>query len=316
MSLGFSLPSKCPFCEHVDTLLHCFLQCPFVMDVWRYASSLFGLAPRFVDGLETFLNALFTDLEQSVGKELSSMLPVLVCWAIWRYRNQLFFDGGRVLLSPVLRMLDQLLFEVSLRQPVRFISTNGHHQHLRSYGRVSFKQGSLSLKSVSWHRPVAQTLKLNVDGSATVGFTGGGFILRDSDGLCIVAKSRFFGPGDSLSAELAAFLDAIRFCLAKGFPRVCIELDSKLLVDMLHLHISWPWKLWSELAQARTLLCDSGYSLFHIYREANSVADSLAKLATSARVTHEYQFGALPSYIRGLIHLDSLSFPYVRARHK
>lgn len=47
-------------------------------------------------------------------------------------------------------------------------------------------------------------------------------------------------------------------------------------------------------------------------REANSVADALARLASGSATSRRFSMGTLPRHIRGLVILDSQQCPYLR----
>lgn len=111
-----------------------------------------------------------------------------------------------------------------------------------------------------------------------------------------------------------ALLEGLRLCAAFGTCGIDIEMDSKLVVDMLHDIVEWPWRLHQELSQAKLLLASVGGRLVHTFREANAVADSLAKIASTTSASHSFTFSTLPLYVRGLLALDRVSYPYVRSR--
>ena len=54
------------------------------------------------------------------------------------------------------------------------------------------------------------------------------------------------------------------------------------------------------------------FQIFHIYCESNTVADGLARLASSQRQSAQFSFSTLPTYLKGLVSLDKVSYPYFR----
>lgn len=98
--------------------------------------------------------------------------------------------------------------------------------------------------------------------------------------------------------------------------RVLIETDSKLLFDLVSGHSPAPWAYYSAFQKVRNLLQLGDFRLFNIYRESNSVADGLAKIASYQRMSMEFSFLTLPQYLRGLLSLDRVSFPYFRVRFR
>lgn len=70
---------------------------------------------------------------------------------------------------------------------------------------------------------------------------GGGGVIRDHKGSVIFAFLHYYGH--SLIAEMRALLDGLRYCSALSLAVTHVEVDSKLLVDILHGVSSCPWRL-------------------------------------------------------------------------
>ncbi|CAK9166787.1 unnamed protein product [Ilex paraguariensis] len=81
-------------------------------------------------------------------------------------------------------------------------------------------------------------LKLNIDGASkgNPGRSGGGAILRNSDGQMVLAGSYFYGICTNMEAEIRALLNGISLMQEYGLQdySLIIETDSKLLVDMVN----------------------------------------------------------------------------------
>ncbi|KAK4852601.1 hypothetical protein QYF36_025365 [Acer negundo] len=69
-------------------------------------------------------------------------------------------------------------------------------------------------KIVKWSRPPVGWIKLNCDGSCrgNPGNTGGGGIIRDSNGMVKRAISTHYRDGTNNGSELKASVDGIRLC--------------------------------------------------------------------------------------------------------
>lgn len=93
-SYGFQLPSKCPCCDHVDTLYHSFFDCPIAAAVWSF---FFGFFPDLFSCAS--LQAVITFCLDSRKPQYIKMLPIFVTWSLWRLRNTVIFDGARVSVS-------------------------------------------------------------------------------------------------------------------------------------------------------------------------------------------------------------------------
>lgn len=118
--------------------------------------------------------------------------------------------------------------------------------------------------------------------------------MRDAQGLILFAESQYFGPGTSLSAEIMALLHGLRLCHDRGFRRVEVETDSSLLVQFVHQKAKWPWRYFSILFHILHLLHVVNSGVSHVYREGNSLADFLAKRATSTLGSMSYTMTSLP----------------------
>lgn len=168
---------------------------------------------------------------------------------------------------------------------------------------------------VAWVKPTSPQLKVNVNSSAlgSPGHSEGGFIVRNSEGRVVAARSIYLHIGSSFRAELLALLHALDFCHQQGFTNLSFELDSMLVVDLLRSP-SLSWRFHSEFSRARHLVLLLGCSIRYVYRVANVVVDCLAKLASTQRLSSTFAFCDLPPYVRGLLALDTAEYPYLRAR--
>lgn len=115
---------------------------------------------------------------------------------------------------------------------------------------------------------------------------------------------------------MTSLLKGLQLCVEQGHLNVFVESDSKILVDMIRGKSHWPWRYRKQLQEISSLMASSGSKLKHIFREANSAADWLAKQASSQRETYMIDAFTMSSFLKGLVQLDQHSFPYVRLRSK
>ncbi|CAI0415399.1 unnamed protein product [Linum tenue] len=140
-------------------------------------------------------------------------------------------------------------------------------------------KGSIQ-RQVSWTKPRAGWVKLNVDGSKRFDPPSSaiGGVLRDSSGEWIVGFSNYVGQASVLEAELQALRDGLNLTWSLGFRKVEVNSDSQTVVHLLkaaefHFH-----PLVTILDDCYSLINrDWDISLHHSLREANQVADALAK---------------------------------------
>ncbi|XP_059077175.1 uncharacterized protein LOC131876284 [Cryptomeria japonica] len=147
-----------------------------------------------------------------------------------------------------------------------------------------------------WLAPSPSWLKLNFDGAARTGVVAGGGIIRDRFGNLILAYAGDFGSASSNMVEAVALFWGLKLALNINAKRLTIEGDSKLIIEAtkgasgISLMISnilkdiWPIIVWLE-----------EFQLQYIYREGNSVVDSLVAVGLEMKGMRCWR------------HLDSLS---------
>ncbi|MQL98975.1 hypothetical protein Taro_031690 [Colocasia esculenta] len=89
---------------------------------------------------------------------------------------------------------------------------------------------------VKWMHPPTGRLKHNVDGAfkLTAGSAGGGGILRDHKGRCMLAFAmKYQGAVSALDAEARALRDSLKTCCNKGFLDIMVETDSLILMQIV-----------------------------------------------------------------------------------
>ncbi len=108
-------------------------------------------------------------------------------------------------------------------------------------------------------------------------------VARDENGQILNAWAKEHIPCDPLQAEAAALFWTVQLAIEKDFKHVIIEGDSKICIDALNGNLnSVNWSI-SSIVCNISELCKyfSSYSFFWTRREANGVAHSLAKAASS-----------------------------------
>ncbi|CAI9782084.1 unnamed protein product [Fraxinus pennsylvanica] len=99
---------------------------------------------------------------------------------------------------------------------------------------------------VTWKKPIAERVKINVDGSSlgNPDQAGGGEVIRNEKGMVLAAFATNFGIESNNEAELRATIEGLKLCQHIGAFHVDLECDSKIVVDwMLKLKCT-VWYLW------------------------------------------------------------------------
>ena len=96
---GLHLQAKCPFYPNEDSLTHCLVTCHASSQVWAWFEQ--GLRLH-IGASDTLLLKLLGWWMHSSGKmllaTLANLLPVLICWELWKARNKAVFED--IVLSP------------------------------------------------------------------------------------------------------------------------------------------------------------------------------------------------------------------------
>ncbi|KAF5477160.1 hypothetical protein F2P56_003831 [Juglans regia] len=134
------------------------------------------------------------------------------------------------------------------------------------------------------------------------GKIGIGVLIRDHQGLVIGAlRANRTLRGNAFDAEAYGLLMATVFCKDLGLRQLCLEGDSKQVVDLLNQDYS-NWSMGGCLiTDAKNILNSAAaWSVSHAYREANMAAHMLAKAALDC-IEDVYDIEMCPTCILPLV---------------
>ncbi|EOY12351.1 Uncharacterized protein TCM_030880 [Theobroma cacao] len=137
--------------------------------------------------------------------------------------------------------------------------------------------------ATNWSTPPPGTLKLNTDGIAKgkPGPAGIGGVIRDHHGFIQGTFSKNIGIEDSNFSEFYAIRDGISFFFSSPWAAthsLVVESDSTNAINWAQHHCKVPWRMKNISNAIETFLRKSTRITFkHVMREANKVADGLAK---------------------------------------
>ncbi|XP_060216384.1 uncharacterized protein LOC132643881 [Lycium barbarum] len=175
----------------------------------------------------------------------------------------------------------------------------------------------LKCTPIYWKKLNTGKLKFNTDGSfckasKTAGIGG---IIRDEEGKLVMEFSIPVECGRSNFAEAMAVEFGSSWCRINGINDIQMELDSQVIANMLTKQNSKNLKLKHIISKILKNVKGTNIEFLHCFREANSVADYLAKLASSSRVKSLYHsHDSLPGEAKGLVQLDQWQLPTFRRR--
>lgn len=127
-------------------------------------------------------------------------------------------------------------------------------------------------------------MKLNSDGSVHRGeqTASAAGVIRNDQGQWLLGYGCNLGACTVPEAELWGLFQGLQLAWVAGFRRLEAEVDSQLLISLLHKELATTHPLHSLVSACQGFLSRDWHVQFrHIYREANRVADSLADLASS-----------------------------------
>ncbi|PKI49502.1 hypothetical protein CRG98_030119 [Punica granatum] len=187
-------------------------------------------------------------------------------WPLWKRRNKCIFEGYQ----PNTTLLHRKCLELS----TEYFASMKHAA-----------TASTTTIQVRWSPPTKHWIKLNIDGSVRhcLGSAGAGGVLRNHLRGWIKGFSRILGYCNNHHAECWALRDGLIMALNMGIQFLLVELDVKIVCDLVSEMINDNLSLMPIIFDCRMLLGRfEGLRMQHIYQEANMVADQLARLASDS----------------------------------
>lgn len=160
---------------------------------------------------------------------------------------------------------------------------------------------------IRWIPPRPGEVALNCDGSVTglgaIATYGG--VLRDDLGNFICGYAVNLGSCSILEAELWSILHGLSIAWNRGFRRIQVYLDSKIAVGLLSEGCYKTNACHALVKAIQDVHAGSGEILWkHTYREANQVADVLAKFGLSLDDQVRF-FYVPPSFVCNALRVDA-----------
>ncbi|XP_071901116.1 uncharacterized protein [Coffea arabica] len=239
-----------------------------------------------------------------------SILPSFICWHIWKARNKAVWEGISLSSGDICHGI--------IQDVVLAVSSEVNRWNLlpffdQFFDRLSEPPMPLQCKIVRWRAAGTRIATLNTDGCSKGNprASGGGGVLRDSEGRFLIGYSVCLGVSTSLLAEVLALLAGLRFCHQRGFTQVRVQSDSLVLVGILQCWFQCSWQIRREVFHIWQLAEDSGH-FSHCFRETNTVADILANEGLLHPLVQMKIYNhpcMLPQLARGALRLDRSGFP-------
>lgn len=261
----------------VESTSHLLLHCETIWKLWCSIFLREGLCWCCPRNLQELLLE-WTHLRGISDHVLWELIPFSLCWSIWLDRNNLIFQNARFATENIWDMhISRIAWWIKAWQKDCSYSMT---DFLLNFSAISLRPIFNSPRSAIWFPPPENVLKFNVDGSSlgNPGVSGVGGVLRNSSRQILGVFSEAAGVLWAYEAEVKAIRKALLFCKQFHYRNVLIESDSTLAVGWVASVHNRPWKLCQDLIQIDLLMSEvECLGVSHIYREANTMADHLAK---------------------------------------
>ena len=137
-----------------------------------------------------------------------------------------------------------------------------------------------TIVQVKWFKPPVGWFKINSDGASygNPGKARSGGIIRDCNGLWIKVYARSIGYATSIIAEFWALRDGLKLALNEGIQRLIMELDVKVVVDLIKSNATTNKPYAPLLYDCRCLLTRFiQVQVVHVYKKGNRCTNALAR---------------------------------------
>ncbi|KAG7578550.1 Zinc knuckle CX2CX4HX4C [Arabidopsis thaliana x Arabidopsis arenosa] len=266
-----AVAASCKRCGNLESTIHILLHCPFAQRVWSRAPLAASLSGSNILRTKLLLTALkpCKNLPPS-GLSLTPIYPWIL-WNLWIARNQLlfedrFFSEDETLLKAIQEaknwqsaQLDSVPLETSLSR---------HAAEL--YEPTHSDINTICLESdAAWN-----------ENAFTCGL---GWIGRTFSGSPVFKGTRFTPHVSStLTGEALAVSAALSDALSRGFTKIHLKSDSKVLMDLIHSNevVNELVGLLHDIRSLASLFTSVSFTF--VPRAANTLADSLAKASLAS----------------------------------
>ncbi|XP_070005612.1 uncharacterized protein [Nicotiana sylvestris] len=131
-----------------------------------------------------------------------------------------------------------------------------------------------------------------------------------------MAFASSIGRTSSNMAEASAALAGVEWCSRNGCNNIILECDSQLVVDLINGKSKPPWKMQGIIRRIQDIAGQLNRAIHHCYREANQVADALAKWSIDNEELLIFSHHDLPISAIGPYRLDYIQMMSLRHKHR
>lgn len=143
---------------------------------------------------------------------------------------------------------------------------------------------------------------------------GSGCILKNVSGNVLWAAVDFYRETRNMQAEVKALFQGVKLCVENNVRCINVEVNSKILIQVLQKNIKPPWAIEYKIRQIGRLIEQLDVQLFHVYRKSNRATDWLANKDYREKKFMLFEGSSLPRSLRGMVILHKIGVWNLRVR--
>jgi ribonuclease HI len=293
-------PHRCVFCKKaLETTTHIFLECEYAQKTWTsFLTDLKVRPPANSTISEMFVswNASYPHsiAAKSLWSKVWTAVPKYVCWKLWLARNDIIFNQTEITAEQVAGKAKNLLIETLRQSRVKdnslrdeesiwlggFIPTMSPSSFSRPIPKEKWQiRDNLEGFQTWWKSQGKCTIFFDGASKGNPGRSGAGGIIYLPNGS---KESYSWGLGikSNNQAEVLSLLKACQLARKRNPEEIVVFGDSELLIRALRKNKRFNDSALNKLMTRviRLLKEFPSVQIFHILRELNSEADSLANI--------------------------------------
>ena len=264
-SRGVIEENKCPLCKRMpETIGHLLRECVYVCDFWYKGKIPLMVVSSFqaINDTNDWLrvNCLSKAIHH-FSVPWRYVFPFSI-WELWKHRNKVAFENTPLNLNLQRPCISQVM------------------EYFFCVGKIN-KQRTMAVIPVRWEKPHSNWFKLNINGASCGNprRAGGGGVLQDNAGEWVKGFAKNIGSTTSIIDEFWALRDGLQMAILLDVQNLEVELDAKVVLDLICSKNSSNATYSSLLFDYRLLLDKIPHTTVkHVFREANKCADALARI--------------------------------------
>ncbi|XP_019237530.1 PREDICTED: uncharacterized protein LOC109217719 [Nicotiana attenuata] len=315
---GNQIVSRCMCCQSPkeDTIQHVFIEGDTAKFLWNTFGAPIGIKHENWPVRRALRNWWDGKPKNKIHIFILRAVPLAINWKIWknwrtcRYGDQKKFQPRK--------MEYQVMWTVQAALSMAFPKCNMTDSWPIFCEKVERWNPTSIVHQVTWQKPPNGRIKINTDGSYLheTGSAGIGGIARNEEGDLIMAFSLPVQSNTNNSTEAMAAKVGIQWCIQQGYNDFYLEIDLQIVANMLNERYTDNLHLKDLIDEITRIMHNVEINIAHYFREANQVADTLAKnAAKNGSSGYYYTFQQLPGNAKGPFQLDKWQLPSFRIRY-